>query len=564
MQLSTLEQMRVKSSHVVIVNLWVFFLLGFPVGYFSVAGSWTYWAGMAGMLIAAVSGTLYLRQPKLQQATEYVIPLLYFLGGGMLIVASGGVNHTVIDPLYISFGVLGFAATYCSPKTMVLMIIVGFSHHAIYQIFWPTGLYAEGLNLIRFGWHGVWWSVIGFSSLVAGGALQKVLVNTDAAHAEMIRTVSANQVLEQEKAQAEFKRIEETQARDREKQETETKRIETEEQARATAETVRQNEFALLASEFERNIFSMLEEVSETSKQLQTLTEGMSKSVKAVQNASDDTLKLTQQSLAATEAVACATEELSTSISNIREQSHISRDTSATARTEIEASASSAEELQRSANTINNVTGTIQALSSKTNLLALNATIEAASAGQAGAGFAIVASEVKSLAQQTDDATDEIKGQVEAVGQNCHAVVETIDHVCKRMIEVESAGQSVADAVAQQDSATMEIVTRTQETAKLGHAVGEQMQTMSAQIESAKDAAAFVSDSSGKMLTRIEAMHSNVSKFLTHIRSNSGDAGQSEHLPPAEPRPDLVKVIDTTAAARSGHQDKPSPTALAS
>ena len=70
------------------------------------------------------------------------------------------------------------------------------------------------------------------------------------------------------------------------------------------------------------------------------------------------------------------------------------------------------QKLGQAAQEIGNVTETITNISAQTNLLALNATIEAARAGTAGKGFAVVANEIKELARQTAEATEDIKARI--------------------------------------------------------------------------------------------------------------------------------------------------------
>ena len=86
-------------------------------------------------------------------------------------------------------------------------------------------------------------------------------------------------------------------------------------------------------------------------------------------------------------------------------------------------------ELGKVAYEIEGVVDLIRNVADQTNLLALNASIEAASAGDAGQGFAVVANEVKALAQQTTDATREIEGKIGQIRDRIDISIESINVV---------------------------------------------------------------------------------------------------------------------------------------
>ena len=123
--------------------------------------------------------------------------------------------------------------------------------------------------------------------------------------------------------------------------------------------------------------------------------------------------------------------------------------------------------LAKSAEHINSIAGLIRSIAEQTNLLALNATIEAARAGEAGRGFAVVASEVKGLAIQTAKATEDISGQIAEVQSSTGLAVDRIKSIVGVMSEIDGATAEIAAAVRQQGIATEEIARNIQGVAEL-------------------------------------------------------------------------------------------------
>ncbi len=155
--------------------------------------------------------------------------------------------------------------------------------------------------------------------------------------------------------------------------------------------------------------------------------------------------------------VATAAEEMTATINEIAQRAEAGRGIAASAAQESEQANQRLVQLGQAAQEIDQITRVITDISEQINLLALNATIEAARAGEAGKGFAVVAQEVKSLAQQTAQATDEIKNRVEGIKNSTGSTVEEISRIIQVIGEINDSVAGIAAAVEQQSATTREI-----------------------------------------------------------------------------------------------------------
>jgi methyl-accepting chemotaxis protein len=155
--------------------------------------------------------------------------------------------------------------------------------------------------------------------------------------------------------------------------------------------------------------------------------------------------------------VAAATEQMSASIREIAEgASEAARVADAAAALSITTS-DAVTKLGASSAEVGEVLAFINTIAEQTNLLALNATIEAARAGEAGKGFAVVASEVKELAHETAKATEDIARRIGTIQADADAAVLAITQISDVIRKVNELQSTIASAVEEQQATTAEI-----------------------------------------------------------------------------------------------------------
>ncbi len=228
-------------------------------------------------------------------------------------------------------------------------------------------------------------------------------------------------------------------------------------EAEAEANKVRRQSQQEGASVIEGKVSSLIGGLNTSASSIDNVAKSVKDTSEVLRSRSARMEEAAKRASGSVEAAAVAAEELHLSVREIAEQMMATDGLVKTVNARAGESETQVSGLETAADEIGTIVQLISDIAEQTNLLALNATIEAARAGEAGRGFAVVASEVKSLAGQTARATAEISDKIKTIQERTDTTADSISRITQTVDSLRSMTATVSSAVEEQTAAIKSI-----------------------------------------------------------------------------------------------------------
>ncbi|WP_020591772.1 methyl-accepting chemotaxis protein [Kiloniella laminariae] len=300
---------------------------------------------------------------------------------------------------------------------------------------------------------------------------------------------------------------------------SERQRLQSEqEEQQRRAQDEKQKMLSDLAHNFEQSVGALTQKVADSAVQSSAGAQEMAAVAVATSEEARAIVEISHTASRSVNAVTNASQLLTSSIEEIDQRVRESSSVASDAVIQIEKTNKEVEGLSEAARKIGDVVGLISDIAEQTNLLALNATIEAARAGEAGKGFAVVASEVKSLATQTAKATEEISEQIMSMQSATGTAVGAIKGIQDIITRIDEIAGTISESVSRQNQATHDIAQNVQEASYSTGQVTDTVDRVRSTAENTSSAAQAVEGMILEMTDHADKLGKEVEAFLSKVR----------------------------------------------